>query len=401
MERYKQKENEETIPYLIRLSEIKLEEKPDDLDWSDIAKYCNFDCHYDSLRKAMQPKGYGGFEIYKYFKDKFDKLVIDNNSDDKVLNEYENKKRELEKEKIKFLDERTSYKKMLRDVSRWEEIYEIIDRTIKNGDLPLIEYQHKHIQHTNNDLMVSMNDIHFGADIENAWNKYNSDILKERLKEYLNQILIIKELHNSENCFVNANGDLINGAIHPSVLISNRENIIEQIMGVSELISQFLAELSKHFNNVVFTVVAGNHSRLGNKDESLKNERLDDLVPWYVKARLQNLNNIIITKNIDNTMSVVDIRNKKYVCVHGDYDSGKSAIQSLALMSGQNVYAVCCGHLHHNSMDYVNNIKIIMAGSFLGMDDYCISKRIIGIPQQLVCVCDENGIRCSYDICFN
>jgi len=51
-------------------------------------------------------------------------------------------------------------------------------------------------------------------------------------------------------------------------------------------------------------------------------------------------------------------------------------------------------------MDYVNNIKIIMAGSFLGMDDYCISKRIIGIPQQLVCVCDENGVRCNYDICF-
>ena len=171
-------------------------------------------------------------------------------------------------------------------------------------------------------------------------------------------------------------------------------------MGVSELISQFLAELSKHFNNVVFTVVAGNHSRLGNKDESLKNERLDDLIPWYVKARLQNLNNIIITKNIDNTMSVVDIRNKKYVCVHGDYDSGKSAIQSLVLMSGQDVYAVCCGHLHHNSMDYINNIKVIMAGSFLGMDDYCISKRIIGIPQQLVCVCDENGVRCSYDVCF-
>jgi len=31
MERYKQKENEDTIPYLIRLAEIKIEEKPDDL----------------------------------------------------------------------------------------------------------------------------------------------------------------------------------------------------------------------------------------------------------------------------------------------------------------------------------------------------------------------------------
>ena len=389
---HSKKPTESDYDYIIRLIEGK-SNGIYDIDYVELFKLAfGVTLNSDECRKRY----YGLKMLLPYL----DKEKIINISDDKILNEYEQKLQELQKEKIKVLDERTSYKKMLRDVSRWKEIYEIIDRTIKNGDLPLIEYQYKHIQHTDNDLMVSMNDIHFGADIENAWNKYNSDILKERLKEYLNQILNIKELHNSENCFVNANGDLINGAIHPSVLISNRENIIEQIMGVSELISQFLAELSKHFNNVVFTVVAGNHSRLGNKDESLKNERLDDLIPWYVKARLQNLNNIIITKNIDNTMSVVDIRNKKYVCVHGDYDSGKSAIQSLALMSGQNVYAVCCGHLHHNSMDYVNNIKIIMAGSFLGMDDYCISKRIIGIPQQLVCVCDENGVRCNYDICF-
>jgi len=389
---HSKKPTESDYDYIIRLIEGK-SNGIYDIDYVELFKLAfGVTLNSDECRKRY----YGLKMLLPYL----DKEKIINISDDKILNEYEQKLQELQKEKIKVLDERTSYKKMLRDVSRWKEIYEIIDRTIKNGDLPLIEYQYKHIQHTDNDLMVSMNDIHFGADIENAWNKYNSDILKERLKEYLNQILTIKELHNSENCFVNANGDLINGVIHPSVLISNRENIIEQIMGVSELISQFLAELSKHFNNVVFTVVAGNHSRLGNKDESLKNERLDDLIPWYVKARLQNLNNIIITKNIDNTMSVVDIRNKKYVCVHGDYDSGKSAIQSLALMSGQNVYAVCCGHLHHNSMDYVNNIKIIMAGSFLGMDDYCISKRIIGIPQQLVCVCDENGVRCNYDICF-
>ena len=66
MERYKQKENEDIIPYLLRLAEIKIEEKPDDLDWSDIAEYCNFNCHYDSLRKALQPKEYGGLAIYKH-----------------------------------------------------------------------------------------------------------------------------------------------------------------------------------------------------------------------------------------------------------------------------------------------------------------------------------------------
>ncbi|MCK9326942.1 MAG: hypothetical protein M0P69_15730, partial [Bacteroidales bacterium] len=145
---------------------------------------------------------------------------------------------------------------------------------------------------------------------------------------------------------------------------------------------------------------AGNHSRLGTKDNSLKNERLDDIIPWFINARLQNFDNVSITKNIDNTMSVIDIRGKKYLNVHGDYDSGKSAKRSCSLMSGEDIYAICCGHLHHNSTDYVDKIKVIMAGSFLGMDDYCITNRIIGIPQQLICVCNENGVESVIDVNF-
>ena len=345
----------------------------------------------------MQPEGYGAVAVYNYFKEKLESEVI---TDDKILKEYELKRIEIEKEKQKFFDQRTSYKKLVRDDSRLDGTYDIIEKTIASGNLPKLEYEYKSIEHTNNDLLVSLNDLHFGADISNAWNIYNSDICKERLNDYVNKILQLKTLYNSENCYVSANGDLINGNIHPSVLVSNKENIIEQVMGVSELIAQFLAELSKHFNNVVLTVVAGNHSRLGTKDESLKNERLDDLVPWYIKARLQNVDNVTINKNIDSTMSVVDIRGKKYLNIHGDYDSGKSAKQACALMSNEEIYAICCGHLHHNSLDYVDRIKVIMAGSFLGMDDYCISKRIVGIPQQLICVCDDSGVISASDVNF-
>lgn len=387
----KRQENESFLDWKLRLITAKIE-KTIDLDWSEISEMLGLNVSGDHLRKTA----YGIYEYAKHFEDK----VKNNITDDKLLKEYEIKKRELQKEKQKFFDERISYNKQLREEARWDEINEIIERTITNGNLPQLEYVYKTVEHSDNDLMVSLNDLHFGADIHNAWNTYNSDICKERLNTYINRILQIKRLYNSENCYVCGNGDFINGNIHPSVLVSNRENIIEQIMGVSEIISEFIAELSKHFNNVVFTSVAGNHSRLGTKDNSLKNERLDDLIPWYVKARLQNFDNVSVTKNIDNTMSVVDIRGKKYLNVHGDYDSGKSAKQSCALMAGKDIYAICCGHLHHNATDYIDEIKIIMAGSFLGMDDYCISNRIVGIPQQLICVCNENGVDGVFDVNF-
>ena len=228
---------------------------------------------------------------------------------------------------------------------------------------------------------------------------------------YLDRIISIGKTHGSENCIVWANGDAIHGNIHYSISVTNKENVIEQIKGVSELIAQFLAELSKHFRQVVFVSVAGNHSRLNpNKDMSLVSERMDDLVEWYLGARLQSFENVVIgtpgeivceaanSVKVDDTMYLLDVRGKTYCGVHGDFDGSPGKIQSLQTMAGKPVYAVLSGHLHHCKTDTVQGIRTIMAGSFLGMDDYCVQKRIYGEAEQMVCVCDESGIRCSYNV---
>lgn len=85
--------------------------------------------------------------------------------------------------------------------------------------------------------------------------------------------------------------------------------------------------------------------------------------------------------------------------VHGDYDT-PSKVQALQAMIKEPIYAVLCGHLHHNQTDVVQGIKTIMAGSFQGVDSFCVEKRIYGTPQQMVCVCDENGVVCHYDVDF-
>ena len=62
------------------------------------------------------------------------------------------------------------------------------------------------------------------------------------------------------------------------------------------------------------------------------------------------------------------------------------------------IYGIFMGHFHHNKTDNVQGYKVLMSGSLMGVDDYCVEKRIYGVPQQLVCVCNNKGIRCSYDI---
>ena len=321
--------------------------------------------------------------------------------DENKLSELDSKKIELQKERQKFFDQRAAFNKIVRERARQEELNEILVEAVKNGNLPRLSYEPSDIQPSDNDLLVSLNDIHYGADIHNFWNTYNSDVCREMMCRYLDRIISIAQVHGSENCIVWENGDAISGNIHFSLSVTNKENVIEQIKGVSELIAEFLAELSKHFKHVTFVSVSGNHSRLNpNKDLALPSERLDDLVEWYLAARLQNFENVTIGggERVDDTMYLIDVRGKTYCGVHGDYDGSAAKVQTLQTMARKPVYAVLSGHLHHNKVDDVQGVKTIMAGSFLGMDDYCVQKRIVGRAEQMVCVCDCDGVRCLYEV---
>ena len=320
------------------------------------------------------------------------------------LSEYDRKKIEFQVERQKFFDQRNAFNKLVRERSRQEELNEILVAAIQSGNLLQLNYEYHEVIPSDNDLLVSLNDIHYGATVNNYWNTYNSDICREMMRRYLDNVIQIAHTHGSENCVVWANGDEISGNIHKSITVTNKENVIEQIKGVSELIAEFIAELSKHFATVTFVSVAGNHSRLDpNKDNALVSERLDDLIEWYLAARLQSFENVIIGggEKVDETMYLIDVRGKTYCGVHGDFDGSPSKIQALQTMARKPLYAVLSGHLHHCKMDDVQGIRTIMAGSFLGMEDYCVQKRIYGRPEQMVCVCDETGVRCSYNVGLN
>ena len=95
----------------------------------------------------------------------------------------------------------------------------------------------------------------------------------------------------------------------------------------------------------------------------------------------------------------MDIRGKKYINVHGDYDAfSKAGIASLSMMLGYFPYAITFGHLHTCAMQDEGGVKIIRGGSLAGSgDDYTIQKRLPGNATQMVCVCTADGIK-SYNV---
>ena len=397
MELFKKK-GENDRAFIFRIGQAK-EQGIIDLTWDNIADILN-----ENLTEIKSPEEKLSASTYRqqyrlavlYYEDVF-KEMTSNENNIAVLEE-------IKKEKYKLFDQRIAYNQLIRGRARQEEINEIIKQEIKTGNLMKLQpkLEQKVFQFSEDVMLINLHDLHYGASFTNYWNTYNPEICKKRLEEYLIEIINIQKIHNCSSCVVACNGDLISGNIHESIKVTNKENVIKQLIGVSELIAQFLSELSKIFGVVKFASVAGNHSRIEKKEDAIKGERLDDIVPWWLEARLQNFSNIKFDycEKIDDTIYLINIKNKIYCGVHGDYDYSDKKILDLKTMINKDIYGVLTGHLHHNKIDSIQGIKLIMSGSLQGVDDFCVSKRIFGRPEQLVCICNEKGLKCSYDIVF-
>lgn len=391
-------ENENEEQFLWRIGQEKTNGTLD-MNWTEIADVMNKEFRDDVSEYRSEAAYRKPFQQALRF---WEAGVFKDYSQSDYIKDLQEQKHEIRKEKQKLFDERTAINKKLRDNARVEENLSYLERLIKqNGQSTFVNIENG-VQPSDNDLFIALSDFHLGADNENYFGSYNSDIAKRRLEKYLTKISEIQQLHKSENAYVCLLGDIINGEIRHTVQLQNRENLIEQVQKASELISAFLYELSTMFANVYVNSVSGNHSRTSmNKDEVLRNNRLDTLIPWYTKAKLSHIKNISFCEdNIDPTISNWEIRSKKYLMVHGDYDSfSESGISKLVLLLGYKPEGIFYGHLHRCSYDSIADVKIIRSGSFCGaIDDYTITKRFSGVPSQMVCVLNSDGVKACYPI---
>lgn len=395
------RDGESDFDYHRRLVYGKLEDGTlSDVDYTELSPIV-YGCTYESnsARKAM----YGSLRTLKIIDKELEKYAAakqDDKSGSKILSDLEAKRIDIQKESQRLKDQRTAFNKVIRERARQEELNDLIAATVASGNLPSLNCEPATFTASENDLMVSFNDPHYGAFVRNAWGSYDADECAAMIRRYVTRILEIAKTHSAQNCYIWANGDLISGNIHHTIAVTNRENLIEQVMGISELLAEFIAELSRHFDHVGFISVSGNHSRIDTKDRALAEERLDDLVEWYLRARMHGFTNVIIGygDRIDPTMYVMNVRGQNYVGIHGDFDPTPSHIQSLVTMAGVPTHAVLMAHKHHNSYDTVQGVKVVMGGSFVGMDSYCVQRRIYGSPEQMVLVVNDKGIMCSYDV---
>lgn len=363
--------------------------------WEDVGDVLN-DMLGENLSSSAYRKKFQYFE--QIMKDNED-LFFENKN---YLDDLKKMKREIQKEKIKLSDERTELKRLYREQARRESFLDVVKRAMSEDVEPLVEPNHiGGFNYADNDLIVSLTDIHTGIEIDNAFNKFNENILRKRFNTYLQKILEVRERHNSENCYVII-GEVVSGIIHNNLRIENNLDLMQSFKLVATLISDFLTELSKYFNNVHVYINEGNHSRiLPNKEDNIQGENVDVLVPFYLKARLQLIDNIFIHENeVMEEIAMFKVRRNIVMSAHGDNDKVSSVVQKFTMLFDVKPDLVYLGHRHTNAMETVYDTKVIQSGCLSGTDNYALSKRLRNKAEQTISVITEDGLECLYDVKF-
>ena len=396
----KRKDSENESQYLWRLGQAK-DTGLIDIDWQGIADIMNSE--FVNPDKPYSEAAWR--KPYQMAKKFFNDGLFTSYGDEHHIQILE-QRQELEKERVKVRDERNELRRILRNEARKESYREQILRSIsEHSHIPLSYDESKKFRgvlKSDNDLLISLFDIHAGIKTVNFWNKFDEKVLKNRLNAYLDKIFEIWLRHGSENAFV-VLSELISGFIHPTIRIENNQDVIEQFLCVTDYVAEFLSELSYRFNTVHVYIAPGNHGRLSpKKEDNLSNENMDNLVLPFLEAKLQNFKNIHCHKNnIEQSIAMFSVRGTTVFSSHGDKESLDNAIQNLTMFTGTRPDIYLCGHRHTNAMKTVYDSKVLQAGSLSGSDSYCMDKRLKNRPEQLAAVINNiSGLDCIYDIKF-
>lgn len=308
---------------------------------------------------------------------------------------------ELKKEKQKLSDLRVELNRVIREEARKESYADMIKKIVATNvpQIDLSPIADKQITSNNNDLIVHLTDIHTGIEIDNFKNQFNEEILKQRLQHYVEQIIAIQNTHQSENCYIII-GEVLSGIIHNELRIQNNMDMMQQFKYVCELITQMILTLRPHFDNIYVYVTEGNHSRISpKKEDSLKGENMDILVPFYLQARFMQAEDIHIYENSDPIeIARFHVRGHLVMAAHGDRDTIENVVQNWTMMFGEKPDLVYLGHRHTNAMKTVYDTKVIQSGCVSGSDNYAIDIRKVNKAEQTVSVITDDGLLCLYDI---
>lgn len=364
----KRKENETELGYKARLYREKLELGLNNKQLNEIInKELNIELAESSNRCSATAYNQGWFEaIEKY---------ANETSNDEYLKELEDKKREIEKERVKLRTEKIEYNKLLREDSRLEMLFDNFKESIKKIEIP--DFNNTIITNNEREAILGISDFHFGKVFVSINNEYSEEIFYERMEKLLSETINLCKENNISNLHVLNCGDDIEGmTLRISQLRSLQYGFTDQVTRLMKYMVKFLNKLSEEVNVVYHHVLSGNHSEVrAFGDKSFTLENMERIIITYIRDMTEN-----------NPRVQVPVYNGKFVnfnilgyniyAQHGQkVRNPKQIIGQVTQQLRKFIDVAYFGHLHHEQSFTTNeapthDCEVVYIPSTMGSDEY-------------------------------
>lgn len=394
MNKISREPNESFTDYQFRLYRNK---EANGYTWSDIADILNEEYGYD----------WGADKYRKYltvFNDGYEYAIEKSVTSSEEAKKLDEKIKEFEIKKIQFQDQKREYRSYLRHEGRLDNLLSsmISEFEEQMDKKPLQWYNRVSATGSKKAGVLMLSDLHAEMVTDNFWNEFNEDVFNERLSQVITESIEYKDTHDLDSLHIMALGDMIHGVLHRLTRIKETETATQATQRVAEKLSEMVAELANHYPEVYFYSIAGNHDRTASrKDEEIRTETFFSFIPWYMEARLKDIDNTFIVKNeIDSEIIVAEILGNTYFGVHGHLDNLGKVVTDLTMMLKKFPVAVLSAHIHKNFENEIHKVDLIVNGGFAGTDDYAKDRRLTSKAHQKFLIVDEKGRKSTEYIRF-
>ena len=345
-------------------------------DWDRAKIDLNSEYHKDTIRKSFGVGKFSGYSVYKFMQDKIEQGFL---SDEEAIRLEKLRDKEY-KERVKLQDANREHRAMLREFSRVEALQEYIEKKLdERKPIPFKGCSYK--INNGNEASALISDLHAGATVDSIFNFYDETVLKDRMEELSSKIIAFCKRDNVDTLHAEFLGDAITGLIHGATIAEAHEDVIDQVLDVCDIITEFIKSLRKEIPCVKTYFTYGNHGRTSQSKNAQANKtNYERLIPAIIRKDLRNTDVKVIDSGYEDFVVYKLKDGRIIVGTHGTNDNPSTANRNFTKLLGYDVYQVHMGHLH----DHKEGNGTTVNGSVMGSDDFSISHRLHSEPTQVL-----------------
>lgn len=296
-----------------------------------------------------------------------------------LVRQNENIEKNIRKERYKLQATKLERDRLEKTESRFELFYENIKDAITTLPLPDIK-PYKLNKVSDDEYIVLIADVHFGAKFKSIHNEYSIDIVQERFKQLLTELVLLIEERHISKITVLGLGDDVQGIIHLTDFMINQIPVVDAVVQYPRIVAQFLNELSVYCFVEYYSVMNSNHTQtrpLGTKASEIATEDVEKIIVNHIYDLVAVNERVVVHTEFPNKPVELDIKGFKIIAQHGHQ---VKAIGDNVLKDLSDFYKVfynyaILGHLHAGKESVVGssgsiNNKVIVADGFEGSCPY-------------------------------